>query len=102
MQVFNLTSPWVFKCIPSIYNSGEISLYLRDELKDVTETIAITGVFFQNFQLFLNFSDFEMSEGQSFEVEVKENSKTIYKGKAFATSQTDLENYEINKGVLKV
>ena len=51
MQVFNLTPPFTFKCIPSGYNSGVIQLFLRDELKNVTTEIDITGVFYQNFQL---------------------------------------------------
>jgi hypothetical protein len=43
-----------------------------------------------------------MTEGQSFEIEVLEDGAITYRGKAFVTAQTDLENYEINKGVLKV
>jgi len=102
MQVFNLTPPYTFKCIPIGYNSGVIQLFLRDELKDVTTEIDITGVFYQNFQLFINFSDFTTIEGQSFEAEVKEDGILIYRGKVYVTAQTDLENYELNKGVLKV
>jgi hypothetical protein len=102
MVVFNLTSPWTYKCIPSGYNSGEISMLLRDELKNITHTITTTGVFYQNFQLFIDFSAFTMVEGQSFEVEIKEDDVLIYRGKAYATAQTDLQNYELNNGVLKV
>jgi hypothetical protein len=43
-----------------------------------------------------------MTEGQSFEVTINENDNLIYRGKAYATAQTDLENFELNKGVLKV
>jgi len=102
MQVFNLIPPFTFKCIPSGYNSGVIQLFLRDELKNITTEIDITGVFYQNFQLFIDFSDFTTIEGQSFEAEVKEDGVLIYRGKVYVTAQTDLENYELNKGVLKV
>jgi len=102
MQVFNLIPPFTFKCIPSGYNSGVIQLFLRDELKNFTTEIDITGVFYQNFQLFIDFSDFTTIEGQSFEAEVKEDGVLIYRGKVYVTAQTDLENYELNKGVLKV
>jgi len=102
MQVFNLIPPFTFKCIPSGYNSGVIQLFLRDELKNITTEIDITGVFYQNFQLFIDFSDFTTIEGQSFEAEVKEDGILIYRGKVYVTAQTDLENYEMNKGVLKV
>lgn len=102
MQVFDLTPPFTFKCIPSEYNSGVIQLFLRDELKNITSEIDITGVFYQNFQLFIDFSDFITIEGQSFEAEVKEDGVLIFRGKVYVTAQTDLENYELNKGVLKV
>ena len=102
MQVFNLIPPFTFKCIPSGYNSGVIQLFLRDELKNITTEIDITSVFYQNFQLFIDFSDFTTIEGQSFEAEVKEDGILIYRGKVYVTAQTDLENYEMNKGVLKV
>jgi len=102
MQVFNLIPPFTFKCIPSGYNSGVIQLFLRDELKNFTTEIDITGVFYQNFQLFIDFSDFTTIEGQSFGAEVKEDGILIYRGKVYVTAQTDLENYELNKGVLKI
>jgi hypothetical protein len=43
-----------------------------------------------------------MTEGQSFEIEVLEDGEITYRGKAYVTAQTDLENYEMNKGILKV
>ena len=75
---------------------------MRDELKNITTNIDIDSVAYQNFILYVTFSDFTMIEGQSFEVTVKENDVITYIGKAYATSQTDLENYQMNKGILKV
>jgi hypothetical protein len=102
MWIFNLTAPYQFKCIPRGYNSGVITFFLRDELKDITHEIEVTSVYYQNGVLVLIFDDYIMKEGQSFEIVINENDELIYRGKAFATAQTDLENFELNKGVLKV
>lgn len=102
MWIFNLTAPYQFKCIPRGYNSGIITFFLRDELKDITHEIEVTSVYYQNGILILMFSDIILKEGQSFEVIINENDILIYRGKAFATAQTDLENFELNNGVLKV
>lgn len=102
MQVFNISTNHRFKCIPSSYNGGIITFFLRDELKNITNNIEFDDVFYQNFQLIIDFSGFQTVEGQSFEVEIKENGVLTYRGKAYATAQTDLENYEMNKGILKV
>ena len=102
MWIFNLTGPYQFKCIPRGYNSGIITFFLRDELKDITHEIEVTDVYYQNGILVLIFDDYIMKEGQSFEIVINENDELIYRGKAFATAQTDLENFELNNGVLKV
>ena len=102
MQIFNLSTSHVMKCVPSSYNSGVITLFLRDELKDTTVLVPHDGVFYQNFQLYINFSNFQTVEGQSFEVEIKEDDELIYRGKAYATAQTDFNEFELNKGILKV
>lgn len=102
MIVFDLSTTRTFKCIPSSYNSGVILLNFRDEVKNITYSIEYDAVYYQNFQLMIPFTGFTMTEGQSFEVEVLEDGNLTYRGKAFVTAQTDLEKYEINKGVLKV
>ena len=102
MWIFNLTAPYQFRCIPRGYNSGAITFFLRDETKDITHEISVTGVYYQNNVLILVFSVPIMTEGQSFEVTINEDDNLIYRGKAYATAQTDLENFELNKGVLKV
>lgn len=102
MWIFNLTAPYQFKCIPRNYNEGELTFLLRDELRDTTINIEILGAFYQNNVLILNFEEPILKEGQSFEVTINENDILIYRGKAFATAQTDLENFKLNYGVLKV
>jgi hypothetical protein len=102
MWIFNLTAPYQFKCIPRNYNGGELTFLLRDELRDTTTEIEILGTYYQNSVLILNFEEPIFKEGQSFEITINQNDILIYRGKAFATAQTDLENFELNKGVLKV
>jgi hypothetical protein len=102
MWIFNLTAPFQFKCIPRNYNGGELTFFLRDELRDIIFEIEILGSFYQNNVLILNFEEPILKEGQSFEITINENNDLIYRGKAYATAQTDLENFELNKGVLKV
>ena len=102
MWIFNLTAPYQYKCIPRSYNGGELTFKLRDELRDIIFEIEILDTFYQNSVLILNFEEPILREGQSFEITINENDDLIYRGKAFATAQTDLENFELNKGVLKV
>ena len=102
MWIFNLTAPYQFKCIPRYYNEGELTFYLRDELRDTTTEIEILETIYQNNILKLVFEEPILKEGQSFEITINENENLIYRGKAFSTAQTDLENFELNKGVLKV
>jgi hypothetical protein len=102
MWIFNLTAPYQFRCIPREYNSGIITFLLRNESNDVTQEIDVTGTYYQNNVLILIFNAPILKEGQSFEVTINEDDNLIYRGKAYATIQTDLENFELNKGVLKV
>jgi hypothetical protein len=102
MWIFNLTRPYQYKCIPRSYNGGELTFFLRDELRDIIFEIEILDAFYQNNILILKFNEPILKEGQSFEVTINENDNLLYRGKAFATAQTDLENFELNKGVLKV
>lgn len=102
MWIFNLNKPYQFKCIPRSYNEGELTFLMRDELRDITYNIGIIVSTYQNNILSILFSDPDLKEGQSFEITINEDDVLLYRGKAFATAQTDLENFELNKGVLKV
>ena len=75
---------------------------MRDELRDITYNIDIVVLNYQNNILSIIFGAPELKEGQSFEITINEDDVLLYRGKAFATAQTDLENFELNKGVLKV
>jgi hypothetical protein len=102
MWIFNLTAPYQFKCIPRPFNTLNFTFLMRDELRDITYDIEYLTVSYSNNILTFQFDQFELKEGQSFEITINEDDVLIYRGKAFATAQTDLENFELNKGVLKV
>lgn len=102
MWIFNLTAPYQFKCIPRKFSGVEFTFLMRDELRDITYNIEYLSVSYQNNILAFQFDAPELKEGQSFEITINQNDVLLYRGKAFATAQTDLENFELNKGVLKV
>lgn len=102
MVVFNPTDEiHSLRCIPRI-NSEFVVLKLRNELKDTTETFEIESINYNSYMI-LEFTK-TFVEGESSEIEIFDsiNDELLYRGKSYATSQTDLENYKLTKGVLKV
>ena len=81
--------------IPRI-NASAISIVIKNESKNTTETIEDISTTFVN-----GYLTFELEktvlEQESFEYAVYNlDSKLLFRGKAFATNQTDLQNYKIN------
>lgn len=82
--------------IPRI-NASAISIVIKNESKNTTETIEDISTTFVN-----NYLTFEITktvlEQESFEYSVYDfsDSELLFRGKAFATNQTDLQNYKIN------
>lgn len=102
MVVFNPTDEiHSLRCIPRI-NSEFVVLKLRNELKDTTETFEIESINYNSYMI-LEFTK-TFVEGESSEIEIFDSitDELLYRGKSYATSQTDLENYKLTKGVLKV
>jgi hypothetical protein len=102
MVVFNPTDEiHSLRCIPR--NHSEIVLLkLRNELKNTTETFEIETIQYNSYMILEFVKTFV--EGESSEIEIFDsiNDELLYRGKSYATSQTDLENYKLTKGVLKV
>lgn len=102
MVVFNPTDEiHSLRCIPR--NHSEIVLLkLRNELKDTTETFEIESINYNSYMILEFVKTFV--EGESSEIEIFDSitDELLYRGKSYATSQTDLENYKLTKGVLKV
>lgn len=75
---------------------GNATMLLRHELKNDTQTIELecstidgylTAVF-----------EYSFVEGGSYEITVNQtNGQLLYRGKAYATDKTDLENYKLTE-----
>jgi hypothetical protein len=102
MVVFNPTDEiHSLRCIPRNH-SEVVLLKLRNELKDTTETFEISALQYNSYMVL----EFEkvFVEGESSEIQIFDSisNELLYRGKSYATSQTDLENYKLTKGALKV
>lgn len=78
------------------YEVDLVTLVIRNESKATTETHEdLTAIYSKGYLTF----QFEqtVTEGTFFEFEVLDNTTVLYRGKAFATNQTDLQNYKINQ-----
>lgn len=89
------------RCIPRTQKEVVI-LKLRNELKDTIETFEIDSFISGNY-LILEFEK-TFVEGESSEIEIFDaiTDDLLYRGKSYATTQTDLENFKLTKGVLKI
>jgi len=88
-------------CIPR-RQCDDVILKLRNELKDTIETFEISSIQSSNYMLL--FFEKVFVEGESSEIEIFDSfdNSLLYRGKSYATTQTDLENFKLTKGVLKV
>jgi hypothetical protein len=78
------------------YEADLVTLKLRDESKATEETFAdLTSIYSYGYLTF-EFTK-TVSEGSTFELEVLDGVNVLFRGKAFATDETDLENYKINQ-----
>lgn len=78
------------------YEAGLVTLKIRDESKATEETFEDLTASYTFGYLTFEFTK-TVTEGSTFEFEVLENENTLFRGKAFATDQTDLQNYKINQ-----
>ena len=78
------------------YEAGLVTLKIRDESKATEETFENLPASYSFGYLTFEFTK-TVSEGSIFEFEVLDNENTLFRGKAFATDQTDLQNYKINQ-----
>jgi hypothetical protein len=90
------------RCIPR-RQCEVVILKLRNELKDTIETFEIPALEFGNYMV-LEFEKIFV-EGESSDIEIFDaihEDQLLYRGKSYATTQTDLENFKLTKGVLKI
>jgi hypothetical protein len=77
-------------------NASTISIVIKNESKNTTETIQDIETTFSNGYLTFQITK-TVLEQESFEYAVYNlDSELLFRGKAFATNQTDLQNYKIN------
>jgi hypothetical protein len=78
-------------------NASAISIVIKNESKNTTETIEDISTTFVNGYLTFEITK-TVLEQESFEYSVYNfsDSELLFRGKAFATNQTDLQNYKIN------
>lgn len=77
-------------------NAISISIVIKNEGKNTTETIEDISTTFLNGYLTFEITKTVLDQ-ESFEYSVYNlDSELLFRGKAFATNQTDLQNYKIN------
>jgi hypothetical protein len=88
------TTEHVLSIIPRFYET-EVKLILWNEIKEVQTNLTITATI-TNGYLEIPFTLY-LEEGDSLEVKVTNMAdKLMWRGKIYATSQTDLENFTLN------
>lgn len=90
--------------LPYRFFSQDIKFVLWNEIKE-TESILELQVEEENGLMVINFN-FDFQDADSFEAKITDlENKLIWRGKLFATTQTDLENYILHKkdnGIIKI
>lgn len=76
------------------FNSDIVNMIVHDELKDEQTEIEDIETFCDNGYMTFEFA-YTFREGGSYSITV-ENETLIWRGKAYATDSTDLENYKVN------
>lgn len=102
MVVFNpIDEIHSLRCIPR-KQCEVVVLKIRNELKDTIQTFEIQALQDGNYMIL----EFEkvFVEGESSDIEIFDiiDDQLLYRGKSYATTQTDLENFKLTKGVLKI
>ena len=92
-------TPQTITIIPR-YNVPYITVILLNEETQVLNQYEIEDLVYLNGYLTIPF-DFECLEGQSFNLEIKDGDNVLFRGKAFATDEEDLENYKLSKNLLQ-
>jgi len=94
MQVFKPSNESHFLKIIPRYSVEECTINIRHELTDVLTTLENKRVYCDNGYATIPF-DFTFKEGGSYHIEILSDILTIWRGKAYATNETDIENYKL-------
>ena len=95
MIVFNVNNSAHNIIVTPRKYSESAFLTLRHELKDRTFTFPDLQAVKDNGYLRVNFT-FTFKEGESYEITLtSESNELLWRGKGYATTETDLENYKL-------
>lgn len=82
--------------VPYRFFSDDVRFIIYDESNDIEIEMELQAVEVNNYMLFNFYFDFE--DDKTYESKITDMSdKLIWRGKIYATLQTDLQNYSINK-----
>lgn len=82
------------------YQPSNLEFFRLNFLNEETQqesSISVSDINYVNGYLILTF-DLECLEGESFNLEIKEENNVLYRDKVFATDTVDLENYKLSNG----
>ena len=97
MKVLFLGEPLIIDFIPRIYpeTADVLTLSMRNESSNVELTPTITHTTTTRTEITLTSQPTDFKTRSKYEIEVKNGSKTIYRGKVLILeSGTDIQNYE--------
>lgn len=81
------------------YDVETVTLTLLNEETQVLNTFNVSTTY-ENGYMTIEF-DLTVKEAESFNLEIKDGTTVLFRGKAFATDETDLENYKLSKNILQ-
>ncbi len=81
------------------YDVENVTLTLLNEETQVLNTFTVSNTY-ANGYMTIEF-DLTVKEAESFNLEIKDGNTVLFRGKAFATDETDLENYKLSKNILQ-
>lgn len=81
------------------YDVESVTLILRNKETDETETTT-QGTTYANGYMTISLTK-DVLETQSYEMEVRDEETVLFRDKIFCTSQTDLENYQVNPDIIR-
>lgn len=82
------------------YEVSDATLTLLNEETQVLNTFAVEPTF--SFGYLTMTFELTVQESESFNLEIKDKSNNVvFRGKAFATDTTDLENYKLTNGLIQ-
>ena len=76
------------------YDVENVTISIRDKQEDVTVNFNVSSSY-ANGYMTLAFN-YEVVEAKNYDFTVKNGNDILFRGMAFATDETDLENYKIN------